>query len=73
MVSFCFGGRHQAKTQAFQRPLTVSTIEVPAVGDNMRALLALSLTSPGVAPTDPDPAREMALVNPASNAPLVIC
>lgn len=72
MVSFCFGGRHQAKTQAFQRPLTVSTVEVPAMGDNMRALLALSLTSPGVAATDPDPALELVPIAPGGNAPLVI-
>lgn len=70
IVSFYFGARHQAKGQEFQVRVAETMSHVPQVVENLRALRALSATSPGAADAGPDAALTLDSVTPAPNPAL---
>ncbi len=76
IVTFYFGGRHQAKTQSFQKSLAQTTARTKAVIENLDALEKLNADrppesdTPAVADTGPDVALEEKVLTSSSNPAL---
>lgn len=70
VVSFYFGGRHQIKSQEFQKSLASTMARVPGVVDGIGALRKLHHATPGVADTGPDAGLTISAVKPTDNAAL---
>ncbi|NOD91383.1 carboxylesterase [Ruegeria sp. HKCCD4884] len=49
IVSFYFGARHQLKTQEFQKDISATMLQLPAVLNNLEQLRELRSDSPGAA------------------------
>lgn len=70
IVSFYFGARQQAKSQAFQRAIVGSITAAPQVMENIATLREMRADSPRVADTDGDSALALATLAPSDNPAL---
>ena len=70
IVSFYYGARQQAKSQAFQRAIVGSITRVPQVVENIATLRDMRSDSPRVAATGADSDLTLAVVAPSDNPAL---
>jgi hypothetical protein len=70
VVSFYFGGRHQMKSQSFQREIATTMARVPQVMENIGRLEQMRADSPGAADPGPDAELSVAVLKPCDNPAL---
>lgn len=70
VVSFYFGGRHQMKTQDFQRDIAASMSRAPQAMVNIAALEKMRADTPGVADPGTNARSNIAAVYPEQNRAL---
>ncbi len=70
IVSFYFGGRHQMKTQDFQRDIAASMARAPQAMANIAALDQMRADTPGVADSGSNAQVSVAAVQPEQNRAL---
>lgn len=70
IVSFYFGGRHQMKTQGFQRDIAASMARAPQAMVNIAALEQMRADTPGVADPGTNARASVAAVYPEQNRAL---
>ena len=70
IVSFYFGGRHQVKTQKFQRDIAISMARTPQAMVNIAAIERMRANTPGVADTGTEARTTVAVVRADQNRAL---
>lgn len=70
IVSFYFGARHQAKSQALQKELAAGLARAPEVMRNIEALREMRHDTPGAADTGPDAKVTQSATQPEANRAL---
>lgn len=70
IVSFYFGGRHQVKTQDFQRDIATTMARAPQAMANIAALEQMRADTLGAADPGTDARANVAAVNPEQNRAL---
>lgn len=70
IVSFYFGARHQAKSQALQKELAAGLARAPEVMRNISALREMQHDTPGAADTGPDAKATQSATQPETNRAL---